>query len=394
MKKVIVYFPTFDASFGGSEYLPLLFIEELQRRGHSVTLALDWPSDVAAAARAYEIAIDFSKLAIVVLKPSAKWKQRLDSVIPVWTVRRLQRLAKDCDVCISAANMIDFGKPGHHFIYLMNRFGDNAFNDFFLRRPPMRGFALLKRKVRTFLAERFLRPLFGVRSARKMLADPREAFYANSEYVAGTMERFYGKFNRRLFYPPTVFEAGPNTSVARDPLKIVYIGRLTRLKGIRELILVAGEARRLSGVDLRFEFAGKLQSDDYSDSIRALLADRPWAVHVGEKYGEGKAEFLLSGTYALHARRDEEFGISIAEYLKTGILPIVPDEGGSAEVAAAEELVYRDYDAAAAKLAALVRDPVLHERLAEHCRVRARVFTREAYLARQHEIIEGILAGS
>lgn len=393
MKQVIVYFPTFDASFGGSEYLPLLFIEELQRRGHPVTLALDWPSDVAAAAQAYEIAIDFSKLAIVVLKPSAKWKQRLDSVIPVWTVRRLQRLAKDCDVCISAANMIDFGKPGHHFIYLLNRFGDNAFTDYVRHTPPPAGLARWMRRLRTFAAEAILRPLFSVRSARKMLADPRERFYTNSEYVANVMRGFYGTFNNRLFYPPTIFEPTPGDE-GRQPNKVVYLGRLTPLKGIRELILVVEKARRISGADLVFELAGCLPASAYAEEIKEMFRSRPWVRHVGEKYGSDKRAFLASGTYALHACREEAFGISVTEYLKAGVLPIVPDEGGSPEIAAAEELVFRDYDTAAAKLAALVQDPALHERLVSHCRSRAGMFAREAYLARQHELFEGILAGS
>ena len=40
--KALVYFTGFDDSYGGSEYLPLLFIEELQRTC-DVTLALNWP---------------------------------------------------------------------------------------------------------------------------------------------------------------------------------------------------------------------------------------------------------------------------------------------------------------------------------------------------------------
>src|SRR5574344_1533422 len=255
------------------------------------------------------------------------------------------------------------------------------------------GLARWMRRLRTFAAEAILRPLFSVRSARKMLADPRERFYTNSEYVANVMRAFYGTFNNRLFYPPTIFEPTPGDE-GRQPNKVVYLGRLTPLKGIRELILVVEKARRISGADLVFELAGCLPASAYAEEIKEMFRSRPWVRHVGEKYGSDKRAFLASGTYALHACREEAFGISVTEYLKAGVLPIVPDEGGSPEIAAAEELVFRDYDTAAAKLAALVQDPALHERLVSHCRSRAGMFAREAYLARQHELFEGILAGS
>ena len=40
-KKVLVYYYVFGSALGGSEYLPLLFIAELQQRGCTITLALD-----------------------------------------------------------------------------------------------------------------------------------------------------------------------------------------------------------------------------------------------------------------------------------------------------------------------------------------------------------------
>ena len=45
-KKILIYYWRFNIELGGSEYLPLLFIAELQRRGCNVTLALDYESDL------------------------------------------------------------------------------------------------------------------------------------------------------------------------------------------------------------------------------------------------------------------------------------------------------------------------------------------------------------
>ena len=389
--KALVYFTSFGDSYGGSEYLPLLFVEELQRTC-DVTLALNWPSDVARAARHYEVNIDFSRLQVVTLKPEGKFLRRLDAVIPFCTVRKLKRLARAADIRISCANMIDFGRPGHHFIYLMRLFGDNAFNDFVFHRPPLRGLAALRRKVRTLVAETVLRPLLGVRSVRRMLRDPRERFYANSEYVARTMRAFYGDFANRTLYPPTVFEPGDALmTTVRDPLRVVYIGRLIPEKRVLEALQVVARARQLCGADLRFAVAGKFTDPAYAERLKAFAAENGWVEFVGEVYREEKARFLCSGTYAVHTRLDEEFGIAVAEYLKCGVIPVVPQEGGSPEVVGNPSLAYGDLEEAAKILVRLVRETPFRDDMGAHCRQRAQAFTPAAYRTAQTQVLRQIV---
>lgn len=390
----LVYFSSFGDSYGGSEYLPLLFVAELQQTCE-VTLALNWPSDVERAARHYEVDIDFSRLRVVALKPKRPFLCKLDAVIPFFTVHRLKELARSADVCISCANMIDFGRPAHHFVYLMRLFGDTAFNDYFLHRPPLRGGAGVRRKLRTLAAEMVLRPLLGVRSARKMLSDSRERFYANSEYVARTMRAFYGDFTNHTFYPPTVFEPGAALGrVARDPLRVVYIGRLIPEKRVLEALEIVAQARRLSGADLRFSVAGPFTDAAYAARLKAFAAANDWVDFVGEVYRESKAEFLCSGTYAVHTRLDEEFGIAVAEYLKCGVIPLAPQEGGSPEVVDNPALTYNDPDSAARILARLIAESGFREEMRAHCLRRAQVFSREAYQKAQTEILCQIVADS
>ena len=392
--KALVYFTSFGDSYGGSEYLPLLFVEELQRTC-DVTLALNWPSDVARAARHYEVNIDFSRLQVVTLKPEGKFLRRLDAVIPFYTVRKLKRLARAADIRISCANMIDFGRPAHHFIYLMRLFGDNAFNDFVFHRPPPRGVAALRRKVRTLVAEKLLRPLLGVRSARRLLGDSRERFYANSEYVARTMKAFYGDFTNRTLYPPTIFEPGDAlATTVRDPLRVVYIGRLIPEKRVLEALQIVAQARQLCGADLRFAVAGKFTDPTYAERLKTFAAANGWVEFVGEVYREEKARFLCSGTYAVHTRLDEEFGIAVAEYLKCGVIPVVPQEGGSPEVVGNPSLAYADPEEAAKILARLVTDAAFRDSMGAHCRQRARAFAPAASRAAQTQVIRQIVKES
>lgn len=389
-KRVLIYYYKFAVTPGGSDYLPLLLIAELQRRGCSVTLALDWESDLRHAADIYHVDLDVQNVTLLTVKPKSRFARRLDSVLPFYRVRQLKSLAKHADVCISAANLIDFGKPAHHVVFLLRLFGDNAFNDFCRHSPPLSGIPRLKRKLRTFLAESFLRPLLGARSTRKILADPRERIYVPSRYVADTMRAFYGPFNCTVFYPPTSFDIPPMT-IERDPLRVIYLGRIQQEKGISGIIGIVERARALSGRDIRLHLAGPLTPGDYTEDLKRTVAEKTWILLAGPAYGKEKAAFLLGGTYAIHAERDEAFGISITEYLKAGCIPIVPDEGGTPEVVDNPALTYHTDGDAARILVRLIDDEAFRREQLDYCKKRAELFSFDRYMETQHIILNHIL---
>ena len=389
MKRVLIYFSEFNRALGGGEVTPLSFIAELQKNCE-VTLALNWRSDVAHAAETLKFPVDLDKLKIEYVKPASRFLQKLDAVLPFYRTRRLKQLAKKADICISTVNMFDFGKPAHHFVFLLRQFGDNGFIDYLNGRPPLGGAARFRRKLRTLFAETLLRPLLGMRSTRKILADPRERIYPNSHYVEQLMRSFYGEFNCCVFYPPTVFEF-PEKPQERDALKVVVLGHLFPEKRILDIITMTDRARKLSGKDLKLELAGPLSNSAYVMWIKAMAARRDWIRLVGPRYGEEKAAFLLSGSFALHAERDESFGIAVTEYLKAGVIPVVPDEGGPCEIVDDPGLAWHTLEEGAQILARLVSDASFREEKRRHCAERARRFSRQAYLASQHELLTRIL---
>jgi glycosyltransferase involved in cell wall biosynthesis len=219
--------------------------------------------------------------------------------------------------------------------------------------------------------------LLGLRSKRSIICDKSQQVYPNSRYVERLMEGFYGKFNSHVFYPPTLFRAEP-AAAERDPLKVVYIGRIVPGKRIEELVDIV-ERGRLD------------QTPAYGRKLGRMAAERDWLRFVGELYGDEKARFLTSGSYAIHAERDEAFGISVAEYLLSGLIPLVPDEGGTPEIVDSPALTYRTDDDAAQILARLLADAGFRQGQARHCSERAKLFTREAYFERQRELLHRIV---
>lgn len=393
MKKVLIYFTSFNSTLGGSEYLPLAFIAELQKLGCDVTLALNWPSDTDLAVRMSGVPVDTGRLRVELVKPKSALLCRLDAVLPFYRTRRLKALAGEADICISTVNMFDFGKPAHHFIFLMRHFGDDAFFDYVMHRPPLRGMKRIRRVFRKWAAEKLLRPLLGMRSTRKILADPREHIYPNSRYVERVMREFYGPFNSTVFYPPTTFDFPSAETADREPLRVVGIGRLIPEKKITDIIDIVERARKLSGAGIELHLAGPTAPGPYEEMLKEFAAGHPWLKLPGPLYGAEKEKFLVSGTYAIHAERDEAFGIAVAEYLKAGLIAIVPDEGGAAEVVDTPELTYRDNDEAARILAGLISDADSRRARLLRCRERAEFFSRRAYAERQRELLAGLLDG-
>ncbi len=390
-KKILIYYTRFDENtLGGGEYLPLLLASALQDTCE-ITFALDFPSDPARAAALYDIPLDGTRLKTAVVKPEGGFAARLDAFLPVFRTWNLKRIAREADVCISTMNMFDFGKPAHHVIAGLRHFGDNAFDDYYLRRPPKTGFALLWRKTRTFLAETILRPLLGVRSTRRILADPRERIHPYSQYVFDTVRAFYGPFNGEVFLPPTLSEfSAPR--VPRDPLKIVYIGRIHPQKRVPDIVAIVEAARAATGLDLQLHVAGTLGHDGaHTALLRRLAGEKPWFHLPGALFGDAKEDFLHSATYAIHAEREEPFGISITEYLKAGLVPVVPDMGGTREIVDTPELSYATVPDAAAILARLLRDEAFRARMQARCAERAKLYSREAYFERQRALVAELL---
>ena len=385
-KNVMMYYRYFGKKHGGGDYLPLTLISELQK-DCDVTLALDWEGYFDLALQFYGIPIDRARLKIVILMPKDYIPTSQNAFLSFRRFRVLKKLAKSADICIASDNIMDFGRPAHHFLSSA-AFGDSGFVEY-VNTGRIPDVVPLKRRLKEF-ADRVLRRILGMRTRREIICNPDEHIYPNSDYVAGLLVHYYGRFNGTVFYPPTVFDLEPR-EITRDPYKVVYIGRLEAAKRIRDIIAIVERARALSGKEFTLRFAGRPYSEAYRGELEKLKADRPWIDFPGELYGEDKAVFLLSATYAVHAMRTEAFGISVTEYLKAGLIPIVPDEGGACEVVNNPELSFHTNDEAANILVKLLDDPEFRETQRNRCEERAKNFSQEAYLERQHELLKGIV---
>ena len=385
MKNVLLYY-NFSYPLGGGDILPLTFASWLQSRC-KLTLAVDSKAGFHRAAEAFDVPLDTELIKVAPLLPEGL-NPRMHTFY--WSYRRslrLKRLAAKADICISAANVIDFGRPAHHFINMLSGV-DHAFT-------AHSGIVKPETSVKGFLVNEVIRPIAGMRSKKRIFADGRERFYSNSKYVHNRLTAFYGDFHDTIFYPPTTYEPEAlDAPPPRDPLRVICLGRISREKRITDIIDVVERARGLSGKDIKLTVAGPCGNGEYAKMIRQSVETRKWIALVDGVFGRAKDDLLRSGCFAVHARRDEEFGIAVTEYLKAGLITVVPDEGGSCEVVDKPELSYSSNEDAASKLARLVTDDAFAEAMRKHCQSRAQTFSRSEYESREADILEKILSES
>ena len=389
MKTALVYFTEISRTvghIGGSEMLLFLMVQELQRRGYAVTVALQSGGDVIAGSRDYGVKIDAAALKVVNLSASGRWLRLLDRHLKLLWQWRLKRLGRKHQVCISCANVVDFGRPGVHFIYMLTL--DEAFKEHFWKEHTS-----FIRRVRLWCVcarDSIVKAIFGIRSVARIVRDRRETVLPNSNFAKRSIEEYYKCKVHAAFYPPTVFEPGRGERVEEHvgDNDIACIGRLAPEKRIGALIEMVRKARERTGIDFRLRLAGKCPDDDNGQAIKALAAKYDWVKLEGTLYGEAKAAFLASCRFAIHGCKVEAFGISVTEYLKAGLVPIVPKAGGSSEVVGLEALAYASDEDAVKILCRLAQDGEFYEQCAKHCRERAQMFGAEAYLNRQHRLLE------
>ncbi|MBR4666212.1 MAG: glycosyltransferase [Lentisphaeria bacterium] len=388
MKKVLIYYRYFGKTLGGGEFLPLIFIAELQSQCE-VTLALYWTDNFENAVDFFGIPVDISKVKLVKVMPKNFHDSNNNRWLSFYRFLKLRKLAKTADICISMANVMDFGKPAYHFMISLD-IGDPDFYDFLINRNgpgKCSPHFSLKQAFNTIL-----RHLLGMRTKREIFCNPKERIFPNSNFMNNLLVDFYGTSTTTVFYPPTIVEFPP-VHVKRDPLKVVYLGRVAPSKRIDDIISVVKLARERSGENLTLDIAGHAKPD-YIEELNDKFRGCDWIKFIGIVHGREKTDFLLSGSFAVHAMRSETFGISITEYLKAGLIPVVPDEGGANEVTANPELSFHDLDEAAGILVKLLKDPEFRNRQSLYCAKRAKQFSKQHYLDNQHRILSEILNGA
>jgi alpha-1,2-mannosyltransferase len=168
--------------------------------------------------------------------------------------------------------------------------------------------------------------------------------FSNSMFTGNAMRNF--GMHPTLLYPPIakIFYLNPEENSSRENC-VVTVARLDKQKRLDTIPEIA----RLTNKSIRFRIIGIKQRQKDFDSIiesieRNKVSDR---VEVQTDVSQRKLlEILRTSKVYLHTSRMEHFGVSLAQAMASGCIPIAYDAGGPKEFVPKEYRFTEHNDAA------------------------------------------------
>ncbi|MEX2580950.1 MAG: glycosyltransferase family 4 protein [Verrucomicrobiales bacterium] len=335
---------------GGSEATAMWTLQALQD-DFDVTFVTASPVDWDELNAAYGTRVDPGKIQLLRAPrlPTVDGPDRLVHLQLRCFERFCHRIAPRYDLCVSAYNPIDFGKPSIQLI------GDFGFSEEMRKRLYVHGESRFRHRE-TVMRKAYLAlgNLMGIK--RRPLNERGDLVLANSEWSAKKLEEFFGLAEAAVLYPPVVLPKAP-AGAERDPLEFVCLGRVVPEKEIERIVGIL-EAVRGRGFPVTLRFIGNLDDSAYARRVAQLIGDRAeWITPEGFLALGEKQAILARPTYALHACRIEAFGIAVAEMASMGCVPFVPSTGGAGEIVGDPRLQFDDDEEAVEKIVRLLRSP-------------------------------------
>jgi glycosyltransferase involved in cell wall biosynthesis len=223
------------------------------------------------------------------------------------------------------------------------------------------------------------------------LVDPNDGTAENTHYVANSAwtaresER-YLPCRPSVIYPPVKTTDLRSESWEDRTESIVTVGRLAPRKNLRNNVSIVS-ALRERGHDVDYYIVGPSTnwsfspfSDSYAERVRAIANQHDYVHVLGEVDRSRLVTLLSSAKYGLHGMEEEHFGIAIAEYVASGMIPFVPDSGGQREVVGDDPaLTYESRADAVERMDRVLAEPRLQHRIRDRLPDIEREFGRDRF---------------
>ncbi len=232
-----------------------------------------------------------------------------------------------------------------------------------------------------------------------------DAIIANSEYSRRWVRHYWHRESQVLYPPIEMLEPGPKDNI------ILHVGRFfVGGHNKKHAVLVdafrALLARLPTGESWELHLAGGItpgvEHQAYADRIRDLADGLPVRLHHGIDHATlaalfGRARIYWHATgYGVDLRRypdqAEHFGMSIAEAMSAGAVPVVFAEGGPAEIISPgrDGLAWRTPEALVEDTLSLIRQPERQAAMAMAAMARSRDFETRAFMRRARAMWESV----
>lgn len=214
----------------------------------------------------------------------------------------------------------------------------------------------------------------------------------NSSWMADVVQDAYG-VRPAVVHPPVDtrgFDPRPWEERERG---FLTVGRLARYKNVEDNIEIVDRVRD-RGHDVHLHLVGPAYDRGYYERLAELAAERPHVTLDGEVSRERLVELVCTHRYGLHGKRNEHFGMVVAEFVAGGALPFVPNNGGQRDIVnGRRELTYDTVDGAVDRIDRVLSDAALQEELLTDPAQVERRFGRERFHREMHAAVRQAVSG-
>ena len=285
--------------------------------------------------------------------------------------REGRRRAADHDVLITANGEIDFGRPGIQYVHYPWKDWPRPGRLRWYHRPVL---------VRSYYGLCAALAGFTVEGTR------RNVTLVNSAWIGTKIRRLYG-IEPEVLFPPAPGDF-PEVPWSERANRFVCVGRLVPEKRILECVEILARVRA-RGHEVELAIVGLPDHHpDYEERIEDEARRHGAWVRVERDVPRSELVALLgSSRYGIHGMLREHFGIAVAEMVRAGVVPFVPDDGGPPEIVGpAAELIYGSTGDAVDRIDRVLGDPSLGERLRTALAERAALFHPDRFTERIREL--------
>ncbi len=361
---------------GGSEVRTLWLLWALRQAGHSPTL-LTMASDSLESLNQLH-ATPLRSADFIWRRVVPPWRGHgLRRLNLRWFERACSRQAGRYDLFVSAYNPVDVGRPSLCFV------ADFSW-DHRLRQhldgvsPPWAPRQWLNNCYHMLLAGR---------PAQKWLH--QHYLVANSNWTQEILQREFGVRAQCVIAPPVsrwVSHSFSEGAAAR--LEFLWMGRITPEKRLQDAVAIL-EAVRGMGLPVQLHVAGEWENSSERSVFMARHGSKAWLTWHGRADALTKEGLLERCAFGIHTRRQEPFGISVAEMMAAGCLVFAPRGGAPAELLAGTGLTFGDsIDGAASVILDMLKAPFArHQEVSRILQARASAFAPSAFCQRVTDLV-------
>jgi glycosyltransferase involved in cell wall biosynthesis len=172
----------------------------------------------------------------------------------------------------------------------------------------------------------------------------------------------------------------------------VCMGTVSPGKHVEDMILIIEKVRQ-EGFPVHFHIIGSCSDPVYAKKIKRLCEENhEWLFWEGRLSRKQLTYLVAKHKYGIHGMPNEHFGIAVAEMVKAGCVPFVPNSGGQVEIVQDRRLIYEDTEDAVYKIINILNNEVIQKDIRKNLLKRSAQFSTKVFMESIRTIVEQAFA--